>query len=393
VAGSGTDDYGIITVKSVFYPGPCFTMSSDLPLSAKSRRTLGAIVFTDVANFTRRVTQDETLTLGLVRRDLAMIGRYCEKFDGRVVKNTGDGLLMYFSSAVQAVACAVKVQKILSNSAKKLPADQILKHRIGIHLGDVFLSDTDVLGDGVNIAARLQQQAEPGGICFSQTVYDVVKNRFGLKTTYVGPTELKHIREKIPVYKVITDVTEGDAAVPPPPSCDVPRRAATFGRQTAFVFAAGGVLVLAGLGVGVFLVGGNHAASPSAAGRVAANADDPAHAVAPDTTVAPANRQDAPHAFGLSGNVVNPGAAATAILHRFDRNGDGQIIREELPRRKSDEIMERADRDGNGRLTAEEIHEAAKLIEMHPRRYEGQAVNRPRDGGFDRPRAPGFRKP
>lgn len=368
-------------------------MSSDLPLSAKSRRTLGAIVFTDVANFTRRVMQDETLTLGLVRRDLAMMGRYCEKFDGRVVKNTGDGLLMYFSSAVQAVACSVKVQKILSNSAKKLPADQILKHRIGIHLGDVFLSDTDVLGDGVNIAARLQQQAEPGGICFSQTVYDVVKNRFGLKTTYVGPTELKHIREKIPVYKVIMDVTEGDVAVSPPPSCDVPRRAATFGRQTVFAVAAGGVLVLVGLGVGVFLVGGNHAESPSATGRVAANADEPAPAVAPDTTVAPANRQDALHAFGFPGNVVNPGAAATAILHRFDRNGDGQINREELPRRKGDEIMQRADRDGNGRLTVEEIHEAAKLIEMHPRRHEGQTMNRPRDGGFDRPRTPGFRKP
>ncbi len=362
-------------------------MPSDPTPPPESRRTLGAIVFTDVANFTRRVTQDEALTLGLVRRDLEMMGRYCAKFDGRVIKSTGDGLLMYFSSAVQAVACAVKVQRILSDSAKKLPADQILKHRIGIHLGDVFLSETDVLGDGVNIAARLQQQAEPGGICFSQTVYDVVKNRFGLKTTYVGPTELKHIREKIPVYKVITDASAGAPVdAPPPPVPDAPAPARGGGRHTVLAFAGGGALVLAGLVVGVLVVGGARNPTPQ---RPATDAGEV-------TTPAPPTDGDpAPNPPALDRPDANASAAetATAILHRFDRNGDGMLSREELPRRRGDDVMRRADRDGNGRLTLDEIQEAAQIMEVPPRRREGERFNRPWDEGHDRPRPPALRGP
>lgn len=173
--------------------------------SPEQRRTLAAIVFTDIVNFSAQMQGDEDRTLRLARRDLDYIRKVCDECEGKVLKNTGDGLLMYFSSAVQAVACAMKAQKAMASLKNKLPAEEVLQHRIGIHLGDVFVGDGDVMGDGVNIAARLQAEAEPGGVCVSQTVYDVVKNRLGVKATYLGPRELKNIQEAVPVYQILLD--------------------------------------------------------------------------------------------------------------------------------------------------------------------------------------------
>ncbi len=169
----------------------------------QGHRTLAAIVFSDVVNYTGRMSRNEEHTLNLVRRDLDQMTLYCEQFEGKVLKFTGDGLLMYFTSAVQAVACALEIQKTFAARASELPAEDVLQHRIGIHLGDVFVSATDVMGDGVNIAARLQSEAEPGGICLSQIVYDVVKKRLALQATYLGPRELKHIQEAIPIYQIV----------------------------------------------------------------------------------------------------------------------------------------------------------------------------------------------
>jgi class 3 adenylate cyclase len=174
---------------------------------ANSRRVLAAIVFTDVVGSSALMSVDERKTLALIERDFRMMRRACEHFDGQILKNTGDGLLMHFSSAVQAVSCALRMQRTLAEAQKKLPPDQVLKHRIGIHLGDVFVSDHDVMGDGVNIAARLQESAEPGGICISQTVYDVVKNRLALTTTSLGPQELRNIQGKVPVYRILLDAS------------------------------------------------------------------------------------------------------------------------------------------------------------------------------------------
>ena len=166
-------------------------------------RTLAAIVFTDVVNYSARMSVDEEHTLRLVQRDLQVMSEDCQKHGGQVLKFTGDGLLMYFHSAVQAVACALESQKSIAEKAKTLGDRDILWHRIGIHLGDVFLSKTDVMGDGVNIAARLQSEAKPGGICMSRTVYDVVKRCLTLKATYLGPRDLKNINEAVHVYQIL----------------------------------------------------------------------------------------------------------------------------------------------------------------------------------------------
>lgn len=177
-------------------------------------RTLAAIVFTDVVSYSARMNVDEEHTLGLVQRDLQLMSEICQKHGGQVLKFTGDGLLMHFHSAVQAVACAQETQQSIVEQAKDLVETEILWHRIGIHLGDVFLSKTDVMGDGVNIAARLQSEAQPGGICMSRTVYDVVKRCLTLKATYLGPRDLKNIKEAVHVYQILMAAIEKEDSIP-----------------------------------------------------------------------------------------------------------------------------------------------------------------------------------
>ena len=179
------------------------------------QRALAAIVFTDVVSFSARMQVNEEVTLKLLERDFEAMRRYCVKYSGSVLKTTGDGLLLYFTSAVLAVACALRMQQHFAKNLKTLPANETLTHRIGIHLGDVYVNDQDVMGDGVNIAARLQAEAEPGGICISQTVYDVVKNKLALQVTQLGPRELKNIAQAIPVYRLVLDAQAKTPIEPP----------------------------------------------------------------------------------------------------------------------------------------------------------------------------------
>ena len=190
------------------------------------QRSLAAIVFTDVVSFSARMQADEETTLRLLRRDFAEMREICTQHHGAVLKSTGDGLLLYFSSAVQAVACALAMQRSFAGLAKTRPAPESLTHRIGIHLGDVFMNEQDVMGDGVNIAARLQAEAEPGGICISQTVYDVVRNKLALQVTQLGPRELKNISQAIPIYKLLLEAELIESAEPEPPREKKPRASA-----------------------------------------------------------------------------------------------------------------------------------------------------------------------
>ena len=162
---------------------------------ASSQRQLAAIVFTDVAGYSARMQLDETGTLALVRIDFARMRALCAQHDGEVLKSTGDGLLLCFASVVQAVTCALQIQKEFA--ARPATA---LQHRIGIHLGDVFREGGDVAGDGVNIAARLQTKARPGTVCLSQSVHDAVKGKVPLQAESLGPQSFKNIAEPITVY-------------------------------------------------------------------------------------------------------------------------------------------------------------------------------------------------
>ncbi|MEB3886846.1 AAA-like domain-containing protein [Lyngbya sp. CCY1209] len=179
------------------------------PDNASSESTLAAIVFTDVESFTPKMAADEKHTLGLLDRDFRMMRRSCQHHEGKTIKSLGDGLLMYFNRAEQAVTCATEIQTAIAKTAADLPERDILVHRIGIHLGDIYLVDDgrDVMGNGVNIAARLQSLAPPGGVCLSATVYEVVKNSLTPKPTYIGLRKLKGISEPVPLYHIASSLT------------------------------------------------------------------------------------------------------------------------------------------------------------------------------------------
>lgn len=196
------------STQSRYHPHPHPAMDAGTPSSIRGQRILAAIVITDAVGFSARMSTDEESTLALIERDSQLIREHCAQFEGQVLKSTGDGLLMYFVSAVQAVACALQVQRSLATLNSDLPAEEVLLHRIGIHLGDVFLSESDVMGNGVNIAARLETEAYPGGVCISKMVYDVVKSRLQLAATSVGPLQLKNIREEVHAYQLDPLATE-----------------------------------------------------------------------------------------------------------------------------------------------------------------------------------------
>jgi adenylate cyclase len=177
-------------------------MGNVVPLTSRNQRMLAAIVVTDAVGFSASMSQNEEQALARINRDLKTINEIVDFFEGKVLKTTGDGVLTYFLSAIQAVACALEIQKTFSHGLALGKKQDHFAHRIGIHLGDVFINESDIMGTGVNIAARLEATCEPGGICVSQVVYDVVKSRLDFNARFLGPLHLKNIYEEVPAYQI-----------------------------------------------------------------------------------------------------------------------------------------------------------------------------------------------
>ncbi len=179
------------------------TANSQIPIpNFIGENVLAAIVFTDVKDSVQKQQRNQKPTLAAIHHDFKLMTKLCQQFEGQVLKSMGDGLLMYFVSAVKAVKCAQEMQKALAAAAAGLPEEDILEHRIGIHLAEVFFNGTDVQGNGVNIAARLQSEAEPGGICISWLVYEAVKSHLQLQVTRAEHRQLKGIEDSMLLYQV-----------------------------------------------------------------------------------------------------------------------------------------------------------------------------------------------
>src|SRR5690349_19553856 len=147
--------------------------------------------------------QDEAGTLALLRTHRReLIDPKIAGHKGRIVKTTGDGLLVEFPSIVEAVACAVAVQCGMAERNASVPEEQRIVFRVGVNLGDVIVEDGDIHGDGVNVAARLEAVAEPGGICVSATVRDHIGGRLDLTFDDLGDQNLKNIARPVRVYRV-----------------------------------------------------------------------------------------------------------------------------------------------------------------------------------------------
>jgi TolB-like protein len=166
-------------------------------------RRLAAIMAADVVGYGRLMEQDEAGTLAALKaRRKQVLEPLVAKYHGRVFKVTGDGVLVEFASAVNAVQCAVDVQHAMAAANGDLPEDHRIVLRIGINLGDVMVEGSDLYGDGVNIAARLEGIAEPGAILISATAYDYVKNKVSVGFHELGAQNLKNIAEPVRCYRV-----------------------------------------------------------------------------------------------------------------------------------------------------------------------------------------------
>src|SRR5262252_11227616 len=166
-----------------------------------SRRRLAAILAADVAGYSRLMGADEEGTHQRLQAHFRqLIDPKVRDHHGRIVKNTGDGLLAEFASVVDAMRCAAEVQRGMLDREPEVPDEQRIRFRIGINLGDVIAEDDDTFGDGVNVAARLEALAEPGGICISRTVRDHIRDKLAYAFEDLGEQSVKNIARPVRVY-------------------------------------------------------------------------------------------------------------------------------------------------------------------------------------------------
>jgi len=171
----------------------------------RARRKLSGILSADAVGYSRLMEEDEASTILTLADSKELMANLIQQYRGRVVDAPGDNLLAEFSSVVDATECAVKIQQELKSKNAELPDNHRMEFRIGINLGDVVEEADHIYGNGVNIAARLEGLAEPGGICISRTAYDHVKNKLMLGYKYLGEHRVKNIAEPVRVYRVLME--------------------------------------------------------------------------------------------------------------------------------------------------------------------------------------------
>ncbi len=183
----------------------------------RAERRLAAILAADVVGYSRLMGADEEGTLAALKAIRREVGDpKIAEHRGRIVKTTGDGMLVEFASVVDAVRCAVEVQRGLAERNTDVPAERRIAFRIGINLGDIISDDNDIYGDGVNVAARLETLAEPGGICVSRVVRDQVRDKLDVAFDDMGEQQVKNIARPVHVYRIRIDAPAAATKTPLP---------------------------------------------------------------------------------------------------------------------------------------------------------------------------------
>jgi adenylate cyclase len=180
-------------------------MRGDLMTTKDFKRKLSAIFSADVAGYSRLMGEDEAATVEAITACREIMGELIRQHRGRVVDSPGDNLLAEFGSVVDAVQCAVAVQKEFQTRNSELPENRRMKFRIGINLGDVIEEEERIYGDGVNIAARLEALADPGGVCVSKTAFDHIETKLPLGYEYLGDQTVKNIARPVGAYRVLME--------------------------------------------------------------------------------------------------------------------------------------------------------------------------------------------
>jgi class 3 adenylate cyclase len=227
------------------------------PLSVKRRLT--CILAADAFGYSQQIGQDEEGTIRVLSAHRAVIDGIIVFHGGRIISTAGDSVIAEFASVVEAVRCAVEIQEALKTRNDALPESSRMLFRVGVNLGDVVVKNDDLLGDGVNVAARLETLAEPGGICISSSVYDQITGKLDLGFQDIGEQALKNISRPIRVYRVSgTGVPQRPA--PPAPPAARKRKSLPWGIGAAVLVA---VAAIAAWQTGWLRVGGSDRAGAS----------------------------------------------------------------------------------------------------------------------------------
>jgi adenylate cyclase len=267
------------------------------------QRHLAAIFAADVAGYSRLVGLDELGTLKSLASAREIMDDLIEEHGGRIANTAGDSVLAEFPSAVDAVQCAVATQVRLHDNFKGAGADRRVQFRIGVHVGDVVVRGRDLLGDGVNVCARLQEIAAPGAVCISGAAYEQVRQALPLVVRELGPKKLKNIERPILAYAVaIEGLGPDEGVVSPRPE---PRSSKLKGRPALYAGFVVALLVLASAaGAFWWTAGSPRAPLPPVGGSSAVRSDRPSVAVLPFTNLSDDRTQEY-FSDGITDDVIN----------------------------------------------------------------------------------------
>ena len=326
--------------------------------SERVERRLTAILAADVAGYSRLMGVDEEETLDRLkahRREVVdpRIGEH----RGRIVKTTGDGLLAEFASVVDAVRCAVEIQDGMAKRNADVPPDRRIEFRVGINVGDIIIDESDIFGDGVNVAARLEALAQPGGICVSRMTRDQVRDKLALTFEDLGEQQVKNIARPVRAYRIVTDAAVRQAATP-----------ALGGRRRVLrrMIAAGtAALILLAIGAAASRRLYPPHPAPTAAGPPAAPSslpDKPSIAVLPFANLSGDPAQDY-LADGLTDNLVdalaqNPGLFV--IARNATLNYRGKAV---APQAAAKDLGVRYVLEGSVQKSGDRVRVTAQLID------------------------------
>jgi adenylate cyclase len=322
---------------------------------ARVERRLTAILAADVAGYSRLMGADEEGTLARLktqRREL--VDPKIAEHRGRIVKTTGDGLLVEFASVVDAVRCAAEFQRDVAERSVAVPPDRRIEFRVGINVGDIIIDEGDIFGDGVNVAARLEALADPGGICVSRVVRDQVRDKLAVSFEDMGEQPVKNIARPVRVYRLLADGAN------PAARRRVPRWVIATGIAAALVLAAAAVAVWR-------LHPLQPLAGPTVTG-VGAPATSPVLPDKPSIAVLPfANLSGDPaqefFADGLTENLIDALAQNPALF--VSARGATQVYRgkEASPRTVATDLGVRYVLEGSVQKSGDRIRVTAQLID------------------------------
>ncbi|MFY8113012.1 MAG: adenylate/guanylate cyclase domain-containing protein, partial [Rhabdaerophilum sp.] len=247
------------------------------------KRKITAIMAADVAEYTRLISEDEEETLARLESYRLVFDDFVKRAGGRIFNTAGDGVMCEFPSAVEATRCAIDIQESLRTRNLAYPATRQMHFRIGISIGDVVERDGDLLGDGVNIAARLQSLAEPGSICVSRNVHEAVTNKISVPFRDLGSREVKNLPHPVHAFQIEMGPRDRMSAI-------AAARSAPKGDKAGLpvgAFVAGAAALAIGVAAGAFLMGRDRPAPPQPGPLVAQPAPVPVPA-APSPPAEPA---------------------------------------------------------------------------------------------------------